>query len=159
MVWAIVLIVIVVILAFLAKAKSKGPSSDDLWPLEQTRPLSVVEQKLYWRLVHTLPEHVVLAQVQLSRFMSVKRVEKAQSWRNKIDRKSADFVVCNNDFSVVAVVELDDASHGRADRKKADADKDTALKSAGIRLIRWSTKALPDEPTIRVSVIGALQSI
>jgi very-short-patch-repair endonuclease len=81
-------------------------------------------------------------------------VEKAQSWRNKIDRKSADFVLCNKDFSVVAVVEFDDSSHGRSDRRSADADKDTALKSAGIRIIRWNTKAMPDEGTIRSSVIG-----
>lgn len=154
--WAIVLIAIVVVLVILARAKSQGPNSDDLWPLEQTKPLSVVEQKLYWRLVQVLPNHVVLAQVQLSRFMSVKRVEKAQSWRNKIDRKSADFVICNKDFHIIAVVELDDASHSRADRKKADADKDAALKSAGIRVIRWMAKSLPDEKVILDAVVGTI---
>ncbi|MGD9842223.1 MAG: DUF2726 domain-containing protein [Steroidobacteraceae bacterium] len=76
-----------------------------------------------------------------------------------MDPKSADFVVCNKDFSVVAVIELDDSSHDRAGRKKADADKDTALKPAGICITRWNTKAVPDEATIRVFVVGAQKSL
>lgn len=89
--------------------------------------------------------------------MSVKRVSKRQAWLNRINRKSIDFVVCRRDFSVAAVIELDDSSHARADRAKADTDKDAALKSAGIEVVRWNVKAMPDEQTIRqvVSQISA----
>lgn len=148
MVWAIVVLVVVVLVAAMLKRSPDAAS----WPLEPRRPLSVVEQKLYWRLVQALPDHPVLAQVQLSRMMAVKRVPKAQAWRNKIDRKSADFVVCNKDFSVAAVIELDDSSHDRSDRRKADADKDAALSAAGIRVIRWNVKAMPDLQTIQQAI-------
>ena len=154
MVWAIVLVLCLIVLSALIKAKSPSKTLVGSWPLEPANPLSIVEQTLYWRLVGSLPDHVVLAQVQLSRFMVVKHVDKAQSWRNKIDRKSVDFLICNKSFGVVAAIELDDASHERADRKKADQDKDAALKSAAIRLIRWNTKRLPDAGTIRASVMG-----
>lgn len=152
MVWLIVVLVIVVVVSLLKRSVS---SIDEVWPLESRRPLSAVEQKLYWRLVQALPEHPVLAQVQLSRMMAVKRVPKARAWRNRIDRKSADFVVCNKDFSVAAVIELDDSSHDRADRRKADADKDAALRSAGIRIVRWSVKALPDTAQIQRELLTA----
>jgi very-short-patch-repair endonuclease len=156
MVWAIVFFVLCIVATVLLKAKSPTQLHDAPWPLEPSKPLTLVEQTLYWRLIASLPEHVVLAQVQLSRFMLVKRVDKAQSWRNRIDRKSVDFLVCDKSFRVVAAIELDDSSHERTDRKKADNDKDAALTSAGIRLIRWKTKSLPDAAAIRVSVIGAV---
>jgi len=152
----IVLIVIIAVVARLLKPRSSASSVE--WPLEARRPLSVVEQKLYWRLVQCLPEHAVLAQVQLSRMMAVKRVAKAQAWRNRIDRKSADFVICTRDFTVVAVVELDDSSHDRPNRRKADADKDAALQAAGIRIIRWRVSSIPDASVIRTAVIGVANS-
>jgi very-short-patch-repair endonuclease len=154
MVWSIILIVCLAILSALIKAKSPVKPTAGPWPLEPTNPLTPVEQTLYWRLVASLPDHVVLAQVQLSRFMVVKRVDKAQAWRNKIDRKSVDFLICSKSFGVVAAIELDDASHDRADRKKAVQDKDAALRSAAVRLIRWNTKRLPDSAAIRSSVLG-----
>jgi len=49
---------------------------------------------LYFRLVRALPESVVLAQVQLSRFLGVKKGSDYQSWLNRINQMSADFVVC-----------------------------------------------------------------
>lgn len=73
---------------------------------------------------------------------------------NRINRMSADFVICNRDFSIAAVVELDDATHERADRKAADAKKDKALASAGLRIIRWQAKSLPDAAAIRSAIAG-----
>lgn len=67
-----------------------------------------------------------------------------QAWSNRINRMSADFVVCNKDSSIVAVIELDDATHQRKDRQTADAKKDKALSSADIRIVRLQAKALPD---------------
>ena len=62
---------------------------------------------------------------------------------------SADFVVCKKDSSIVAVIELDDATHQKKDRQAADAKKDKALASAEIRVIRWQAKAIPDVATIQ----------
>jgi very-short-patch-repair endonuclease len=65
---------------------------------------------------------------------------------------SADFVVCNADFDVVAVIELDDRSHDAAKRKRADATKDSAFRSAGIEVIRWHVRAMPDVATVRKAI-------
>ncbi|MFZ2629366.1 MAG: DUF2726 domain-containing protein [Rugosibacter sp.] len=43
--------------------------------------------------------------------LGIKKGNNYQAWLNRINRMSADFVVCNKDSSIVAVIELDDATH------------------------------------------------
>jgi very-short-patch-repair endonuclease len=151
----VILAAVVVAIALVVTAlmiKTRGAGLDGEWPFYAKRPLSAPEQVLYFRLVKALPEHIVLAQVQLSRFMGVKKGSNPQSWLNRINRMSADFVICQRDATVIAVVELDDSSHQSERRVAADAKKDKALASAGIKLLRWRINNLPDEATIRVSV-------
>ena len=145
----LIVVVIATILLVVLKAKSQDRVGDETWPFYARKPLSQPEQILYFRLVQALPEHIVLAQVQLSRFLGVKKGNNYQSWSNRINRMSADFVVCNKDSSVVAVIELDDATHQREDRQAADEKKDKALASAEIRVVRWQAKLLPDVATIQ----------
>ena len=144
----VVVVAVVVFLAFL-KAKGQGDIGDQAWPFYAKKPLSQPEQVLYFRLVQALPEHIILAQVQLSRLLGVKKGNNYQAWFNRINRMSADFVVCNKDSSIVAVIELDDATHQKEDRQVADAKKDKALASANVRVIRWQAKAIPDVANIQ----------
>jgi very-short-patch-repair endonuclease len=150
----LLLIVVIAVVAFLAilKAKSQGGGGEDLWPFYSKKPLSQPEQILYFRLVQALPEHIILAQVQLSRLLGVKKGNNFNAWNNRINRMSADFVVCNKDSSVVAVIELDDATHLKEERQTADAKKDKALESAGVRIMRWQAKALPDIAAIQLAL-------
>lgn len=146
----IVVIVVIAGLVFL-KAKTQGGASDDVWPFYAKKPLSQPEQVLYFRLIQALPEHIILAQVQLSRLLGVNKGNNYQSWSNRINRMSVDFVVCNKDSSIVAVIELDDASHQREDRQVADAKKDKALVSASVRIVRWQAKSIPDVAAIQAA--------
>jgi very-short-patch-repair endonuclease len=145
-----VLFLFALILAFIKALSQREPS---IWPFYPRKPLSPPEQILYFRLIKALPEHIVLAQVQLSRFLAVKKGNNFQSWLNRINRMSADFVICNKDASVLAVIELDDATHNSKTRQQADNKKDKAISSAGLRIIRWNVKSLPDEQTIRNSLV------
>ncbi len=142
------LIVVAVALAFL-KAMSHARKVDKLWPFYAKKPLSNPEQVLYFRLKQALPENIILAQVQLSQLLGVKKGNNYQAWLNRINRMSADFVVCKKDSSIVAVIELDDATHSREDRQAADAKKDRALTSAGIRVVRW--QSIPDIAAIQTT--------
>lgn len=151
----ILLIIVVAVVAILAIFKVKSQSNDagEVWPFYAKKLLSQPEQVLYFRLVQALPEHIILAQVQLSRLLGVKKGNNYQAWFNRINRMSIDFVVCNKDSSVVAVIELDDATHQKADRQVADAKKDKALSSAGVRMVRWQVKAIPDIATIQSTLM------
>ena len=146
-------IVVVLLVAVVMKAKSAAGLDDGKWPFIAKKPLTNVEQILYWRLLKALPDHIVLAQVGLSQLLRVTDTKNFHAWNNRIDRKSADFVVCQKDASIVAVIELDDATHQRKKRKDADATKDKALSDAGLRIIRWQAKTMPDEAAIRREIL------
>lgn len=145
------LVLIIVAFLLITKAKSSKSVKDGTWPFYPRKPLSAPEQVLYFRLCKALPDHMVLAQVGLSHILGVKKGNNFQSWYNRINRMSADFVVCSKDSSVLAVIELDDSSHEKEQRKLADAKKNKALDSAGIRILRWNVKAMPDEIAIKLA--------
>jgi hypothetical protein len=144
------LIAIVAVLAFLKRRGAAGASPDP-WPFYAKTPLSAPEQVLYHRLVKALPEHIVLAQVQVSRVLGVKKGFSFHEWNNRINRLSYDFLVCSKGAAVLAAIELDDKTHEKASRAETDAKKERATRAAGVRLIRWHVTSLPDEPTIRAA--------
>lgn len=127
---------------------------DEAWPFYAKRLLTQPEQALYYRLVQALPECLIFSQVQLSRILGVKQGYDFWYWHNRINRMSADFVVCRKDSRVVAVIELDDRTHLDPVRQVADAKKDKALAAAGIRVIRWPRHAMPDVAAIRATVLA-----
>ena len=61
----------------------------------------------------------------------------------KIQSKHVDFVVCDENVHIKAIIELDDGSHDREDRKERDQFVDEILTSVGYKVIH--TRAiLPD---------------
>lgn len=130
-----------------ALARQRGAEAD--WPFSAKKPLTRVEQAFYHRLVQTLPELVVLAQVPLSSFLRVRKGRTWREWFNRISQKSVDFLICERDFRIVAAIELDDGSHEAAERIESDKTKSRALTAARVPLIRWRVGALPEVETIR----------
>lgn len=145
------IVIAVLAVAFIVLKRRPPGSGSAQWPFYAKKPLSQPEQVLYHRLVSALPECIVLAQVQLSRVLGVKKGFNFHEWNNRINRMSLDFLVCLKDSTIVAAVELDDKTHGEASRVEADAKKEKALSDAGIALVRWNVSALPDENAIRLA--------
>lgn len=150
----IIVAVVIAVPAGLKKGlKSRKGALDKRWPLAAKRQLLTErERALYRRLVDALPNHLVLAQVQLLQVLEFQRGGRTPAVFNRISQLSLDFLLLNPDTSIVAAVELDDVTHTRADRRQADARKDHALRSAGVPLIRWTARALPDTATIRAAI-------
>lgn len=147
-------LVVIIAIVGLLKLKSQGNSrGHDIWPFYAKKPLSAPEQILYFRLVEALPDYIVLAQVQLFRLLGVKKGHNYQSWSNRINRMSADFVICKKDASIVAVIELDDSTHQKLDRQIADNKKDKALEAAAIKVVRWKAQSIPDLSEIKAAFI------
>lgn len=110
--------------------------------------LSMPERIMYQRLREALPDKLIFAQVSVNRLIdsraevgSFKSVD--YSLFGKINGKSFDFVICDENTVPLVAVELDDSSHQRADRKKADAQKNEACEQAGIRLVRFKVTQMP----------------
>ncbi len=151
--WLLFLFILLAIAALCAIAlRGRAPGERARFPFSQCRPLSEREQVLYWRLRKVLPDQMILAQVAISRILRVDRGNNSRAWLNRINRMTVDFLVCLPDASIVAAIELDDASHLAADRIAADAKKENALSSAHIKLLRY--RELPSEDEIRTAFLG-----
>lgn len=151
--WLIVLTVLLIAAALailIAKRLAITKRQRAAWTCKPRRVLTDPEQVLFHRLREAMPECIVLAQVELSRVVvpSDPNKQNAFTLYNRIRGKSLDFVVCLKDFTVVAALELDDASHTRS-RRAADETKNDALASAGIALVRWNVRTLPTVAQIR----------
>jgi very-short-patch-repair endonuclease len=137
---ALLVLALVVVVA-LAMAKRGGTGNSEI---KRKAVLTANEQPMYFRLTEALPEHVVLAQVSFSALLKTR----LQKTRNTFDRKTADFVICDKAFNVLAVVELDDSSH--KGREQADAARDRLLSNAGLKVIRY--KRVPNIETVRKDI-------
>lgn len=113
-----VLVAAVVISLVLSELRPHDGSLAKPWPLEAKRNvLTERERVLYQRLVEALPNHIVLAQVQRLQRLNFKRGQRTNAIFNRISQLSLDFVALNPDTSMVAAIELDDATHERNDRR------------------------------------------
>ena len=151
----LILILLVFISALLVSGffkKSKRKNMDQkAWPYYVKRPMGAAEQVLYFRLQNALPDHIILAQVHASRILNVKPDYDFDEWQTRLQHLSFDFIVCEKNFNVVAAIELDDASHKHVSQQEMDAKKNMICKDAGLRLIRWHVKLLPDEASIEAA--------
>lgn len=109
------------------------------------------EKILFERLQKALPELVVLAQVHLPRV--IQPASKSKGPLERIIRKSLDFVICDAMFVPLVAIEVNDRSHNAGDRIASDIDKAAALKSAGIPLLTWEARKLPNVEAIRAAIL------
>jgi very-short-patch-repair endonuclease len=145
---AALIVLVMVASLVVALRRRRRPSTAGLdrpWPLESKDTLlSEPERVLYRRLRRAAPEHIVLAQVQLLQMLRFRPgAARRQDIRNRINQLSVDFLILEPDTSIVAAIELDDASHSAEKRRAADARKTHALKCAGIPLLRWHVRQMP----------------
>ena len=145
-------VIILFVLLVVAKSLLRKLEERGVWPFYAKKLMSSPEQILYFKLCNSLPDHIVMSQVSLSRILGVKKGNNFGKWFNRINRMSADFVVCSKDSSVIAVIELDDKTHSKKERVSADFKKDKALSSAGIRVIRWNVKSMPEDSAIKEAI-------
>ena len=84
---------------------------------------------------------------------------KDQGARNRIDRKHVDFLLCDpQTLRPMLGIELDDASHQRADRVERDRFVDGVFASAGLPLVHFPVRAAYVNADIVAAIEGALKS-
>ena len=98
------------------------------------------EQGMYWRIAATFPapDHVIFGEVSFSALLRTKE----GASRFSFSQKRADFVLMDKSFTVLAIIELDDASHAK--KEASDAARDAMLAQAGYRVLRYKTVPQPD---------------
>ena len=108
------------------------------------------------------PLPVVLASVRLAEVLEVttSRAKDPSGWQsafNKINSKQVDFVICDAATTrPLVVVELDDRTHGRADRQDRDAAVDQACASASLPVLHVRAAGSYNAEEIAKRIVGAL---
>jgi hypothetical protein len=124
------------------------------WPPEPTRLLTVVERRAMKMLCTALPEHMILAQVPLARFIRVPTRNSYTEWMRRVGQLCADLLVCDASSQVVAVVELRRPPGKDTERtRKRHERMDRVLRKAGIRVLVWNEEALPHADAVREQVL------
>lgn len=104
------------------------------------------EKDAYHKLVPIAQElgYTVFAKVRLLDLLEpVKGNPKYKSYFYKVQAKHVDFVLCDEKLVARYIIELDDGSHDRSDRKERDNFVDEVVESVGYKIIH--TRAITDD--------------
>jgi hypothetical protein len=124
------------------------------WPPQATRVLTSNERVAFGTLVRALPEYMVLAQVPLSRFLSVPKRYSYADWLRRLGYQCVDFAVCDMAAQVVAVVELQPEGGQMSERaRKRMSRMSRSLKAANIPMLIWRADALPSASAAREAIL------
>ena len=159
----VLLLVVLLAWSFLRKrggsAKPAEEEADRLdtlaaWPPQATRVLTSQERTLHSTLVRALPDHVVLSQVPLSRFLKVPKRHSYAEWLRRLGYQSVDFIVCDMSSHVVAAIELQPTANDLNERARKRLKRiQRTLKAAEIPLLVWSEANLPTADAARAAIL------
>ena len=122
------------------------------WPPTLTRVLSATERQAYETLCKALPDHMVLAQVPLARFLRVPTRYSYGEWLSRVGQLSADMLVCGRSSEVLAVVEIRPAQESERSRQR-HLRMTRVLKAAGVRVLVWAEGELPTPQSVRETLL------
>ena len=145
-----------------AKQARGGAALDALdtvaaWEPQATRIMTSAERLAYATLLRALPDHLILSQVPLSRFLRVPTRYSYAEWLARVGQLCADLVVCDASSQVLAVVEVRPLSQSERGRKRFDR-MGRVLEAAGVPLHVWSEQALPSVTGAREMVLREVPS-
>lgn len=125
------------------------------WHPQATRVMTTPERKAYAALRAGLPEHIILAQVPLARFLKVPTRHSYSEWLRRVGVLCGDLVVCDSVSQVIAVVDIRAPESQENDRaRQRHARMDRVLKAAEIPLHVWREDALPNAVGARNAILG-----
>jgi hypothetical protein len=128
-------------------------------PYELRRFLTPAERAFFRVLRDAVgDEYALFAKVRVADILKVRQGEKDFAVHfNRISAKHVDFLLCDpSDVSPVLAIELDDATHERADRRRRDAFLDEAFASAGLPLARFRAGTAYDPAQLADEIAEAI---
>ena len=136
-----------------ASDAGRAPESEVLdtvqaWPPQAVRVMTLPERLAYGTLRRALPRHLVLAQVPLSRFISVPTSHSYGQWLTRAGRLNVDLLVCDASSRVIAAVEVrpPEQTQRSAERHERLAE---VLQAAGVKVHVWREAELPSIADVR----------
>jgi hypothetical protein len=136
--------------------RSRHPAAEALdtvadWPPQAVRVLTVSERQAYELLRRALPGYLVLAQVPLSRFISVPRRHSYLDWVQRVGLLSADLMLCDAGSRVLVVIDIRSPGETpRAQRRHRRMQR--VLQATGVHALTWYEGELPTLLEVRAQL-------
>lgn len=112
------------------------------WPPQAVRVMTLGERQAFDILRRAVPGHIVLAQVPLSRFISVPTQFPYSQWLQRAGRLGVDLLVCDASSRAVAAIEVRTAGESARSAKRHQRLIDV-LSAAGVDVYEWHEENLP----------------
>ena len=122
---------------------------------KQYRLLNDSEQELYHRLCEAMPNMRVFSQVGVAQLALARGRQEAQRL-GRMAGRGVDFVVCDQEFAIVAAIQLAWPTTAAQEGEGVEDEKRVALQSLGIPLIVFRPNKLPDADTISHEIADAI---
>jgi hypothetical protein len=142
------------------KARNELDALDTVaaWPPQATCILSAPERRAYTSLRQALPEHIILAQVPLSRFMKVPGRRPYSEWLRRVGFMSIDLLVCDAESQIVGAIDIrSSASVDNPRTQKRHARMDRVLEAAGIPVHVWYDDAIPNPQAAQAQILSKIK--
>jgi hypothetical protein len=150
-----VLAAIIFLLNLIAKEKKKGGARKD-YDYEAKKLMSPAEISFFEILKHIVPKQLaVLPQVNLGTIIDKKGDSK---YRNELFR-NIDFCIFDAEYNPILLIELNDASHERKDRKIRDEKVKAICGKAGLELLEIKAKKDFDVKDIEEKIITKINNV
>lgn len=108
------------------------------WPRQwnlQARPLFNAHERALFRELRTaLPQHVVLAKVNLLRFCQAAKPSDARAWYDRLQSLNVSMLVCTGNGTVISAIDID--PHPSKDIRRSKKLKEAALEACRVRYLR-----------------------
>jgi hypothetical protein len=129
------------------------------WPPQPTRVLTNAERLGYLSLKNALPDHIILAQVPLSRFIKVPTRKPYSEWLRRVGFMSVDLLICDFESQVIGAVEIrSQPTQETARAHKRHKRMENVLTAADIPLHIWFEGAIPSALTVRELILGKVKT-
>jgi len=133
--------------------------SAQAWPTAfslTARPLFTTEERLLFReLQAALPQHVVLAKVNLLRFCHATRETEARLWFERLHPLNVSFVVCTPHGTVISAIDLE--APNRPTSGRTLRLKESVLDACRVRYLRVPSGQRLDPHALAQLALGAQQ--
>lgn len=139
--WIVVLVIVVVLFAVIAKGKKV------IYSYRQKGPLFTPAERSFLGVLDAAisDRYRVFGKVRVADVLLPQKGMSRRKWQiafNKISAKHFDYVLCCKDtLSVIAAIELDDKSHRKESSQARDKFLESACESAGLKLLRFPAKS------------------
>lgn len=116
--------------------------------------LTAHERALFRELRSALPQHVVLAKVNLLRFCQSSNPRDARAWYDRLQALNVSLVVCTQNGSVISAIDIESQAPSPRSTGRSQKLKEATLEACRVRYLRCRPGQWPHGPLMTAWALG-----